>query len=229
VFVINRNVAAIAAVVATGGLLTALSMVSASNGSGGDWLRRIAPQITAERLVTPNNQSLSAVSLRMFAPHTFEAIRLSASRSTTVTVRPLVDKPFLARVLTWTVGIAVGLLTGFVLVATRHATNRLAHVSRFALVLTVLLVLLPVVWDHYYVLLLLPVAVLYRRYDLPVVRLALLGSAVSILAHRYWRLTLYAGSPLLLMWGLIGVFGLWAGLLSVLRHEAGRPAIIEVS
>jgi hypothetical protein len=195
----------------------------------GDWLYRVAPGITAERLVTPNNQSLQAVSLRLFQTHTFEATQLSATRPTTVTLPALVESPALASLLARAGAIAVGVWTIWVLVTTRHAGGLLANATRFGVLLATLLIVLPVVWDHYYVLLLLPVGVLYRLRDLPGTRILLLASGVLILTHRYWRLTLYAHSPLLLAAGLAGVLGIWTALLWVLRHQDKQPAIINVS
>jgi hypothetical protein len=76
---------------------------------------------------------------------------------------------------------------------------------------------MPVVWDHYYVLLLVPLAALYARADTPSLRLAGTG-IVLLLTHRYWRLTIHLGSPVVLSAGLAGTAAIWAALV---RHLNG--------
>lgn len=74
------------------------------------------------------------------------------------------------------------------------------------------LILLPVVWDHYYVLLLLPLAVIYGSAERRFGRLALIG-VVFLLFHRYWRLTLNTGYAPILSFGLAGVMAVWAAVI----------------
>lgn len=227
VFLLTADFIAFAAMLLTAGLLTAGSILYGSNAvSAIDWFQQIAPQITAERLITPNNQSLHAVCVRLFTAHSFEAVPLSDSLSTTVTVRPLVQAPNYASMVATPLSAAVIIITMWALFAQRHSMSPLTHTTRFALMLTATLIVLPVVWDHYYVLLLLPIAALSCYSGERSVRLGLLLSLVLIVLHRYWRLTLYAGSSLLLSTGLAGVVGLWMVLLWVLRRE---PAIMKVS
>lgn len=225
VFLLTGDFIAFAAMLLTAGLLTVGSILYGSNAvSTMDWFQQIAPQITAERLITPNNQSLHAVFSRLFNAHSFEAVPLSSALSTNVTLRPLVQAPAYASLIAVPAAAVVMIVTMWALLATRHAVNPVTQITRFALMVTATLLVLPVVWDHYYVLLLLPIAALYLYSDQRFVRLGLLLSLVLIVMHRYWRLTLYTGSSLLLSAGLAGVVGLWILLLWVLRRE---PAIIR--
>jgi hypothetical protein len=225
VFLMRREfLFAFAAMLLTAGVLTTAGMLAAAHAvPATDWFRHVAPQITAERLITPNNQSIHAVCLRLFKTHAFEALRLSESLSTTVILRPLIDAPTYGPLLARAFAVLVMIVTVWVLFATRLIAGSLTRLMRFSLVLTAALIVLPVVWDHYYVLLLLPVAVLYRKSDRRFVRTGLLLSLVLIVMHRYWRIILYTGSSLLLSVGLAGVLGLWMTLLWVLRTDAENP------
>jgi alpha-1,2-mannosyltransferase len=211
VFLRPKHFGAAAAAVLAAALATIASAAYAS-GTLDAWIRNVAPAINGERMVTPNNQSLEAVSARLFAPHTFEAIAVSPSVPATINLPPLVNAPGYASVIARATGLLVIGLTAGALVVARDVPGAMARYARFALVTATVLIVLPVVWDHYYVLLLLPAAVLYQRGDRRL-RLALLTAAALILFHRYWRLTMYARSSVLLSAGLAGVFTLWGAVL----------------
>jgi len=225
VFVVRKHFAGIAAAVLVGATATA---ASAGYGSGHKalerWVHSVALSITGERLVTPNNQSLEAVSARFLEPHTFEAVAVSPARSTRVRLEPLVHAPGYAPVVARAAAVIVILVTIGALLSSRGVPGTLAQCARFAVLVAMTLIVLPVVWDHYYVLLLLPIAVLYRGGDHRL-RVALLAGAALLLFHSYWRLTLYARSPVLLSAGLAGVMTIWAALLA----QLAGPDIIRVS
>jgi alpha-1,2-mannosyltransferase len=234
VFLRRKHFGAAAAAVLVAVLAT-LASAAYTSGTVGGWIRNVAPGINGARMVTPNNQSLEAVSARFFAPHTFEAIAVSPSVPTTINLPPVVHAPGYASIIASAAGLLVIVLTARALVFTRAVPGAMAHYARFALVTTAVLIVLPVVWDHYYVLLLLPAAVLYRSRDRRL-RVALLTATALILLHRYWRLTMYARSPVLLSAGLAGVFTLWGALLvdltktkSLVWASGPEADIIEVS
>jgi hypothetical protein len=225
VFVVRKHFAGIAAAALVGAIATA---ASAGYGSGHKalerWVHSVSLGITGERLVTPNNQSLEAVTARFLEPHTFEAIAVSPARSTRVRLEPLVHAPGYATVVARAAAVIIILVTVGALLSSRGVPGALAQCARFAVLVAMTLIVLPVVWDHYYVLLFLPIAVLYRGGDYRL-RVALLTGAILILFHSYWRLTLYARSPVLLSAGLAGVMTIWVALLA----QLARPDIIRVS
>jgi hypothetical protein len=221
VFLLEWNVIALGGTVISAALLTALgSLGTSADSSVVYWLAQVAPAINVERLITPGNQSLQAICTRLFAAHTFEAVALSASLPTTISVEPILNAPALASAAAAVLSIVIAGVSGWTLIRTRRAPGPVARLARFSLVLTLMLIVLPVVWDHYYVLLLLPAAVLYQRRHIDVVRLALPASLLLVHVHRYWRLTLYAHSPLLLSFGLAGVCVMWAALVVVMNRES---------
>jgi hypothetical protein len=220
VFLLEPNVIAAILTVASAALLSAAGSLGTPEGSVTYWLAQIAPMINVERLITPGNQSLQATCMRLFAPYTFEAVRISASLPTTIRVDPIIDAPALAFPLALVVSLLIVGVSGWTLIRTRRVPGAVARLARFSLVLTLTLIVLPIVWDHYYVLLLLPAAALYQRRRIDLVRLALPAALVLTHIHRYWRLALYAHSPLLLSFGLAGVCVMWAALIVVMHREA---------
>ena len=222
VFLLEWNVITLAATAISAALLSAAgSLGTPADASVTYWLAQIAPVINVERLITPGNQSLQAICLRLFAPHTFEAMFISASLETTVRVEPIFNAPALASPVAALLSILIAGATAWTLIRTRHVPGPVARLARFSLVLILTLIVLPVVWDHYYILLLLPAAVLYERRRIDLVRLALPAALLLVHLHRYWRLTLYTHSPLVLSLGLAGVCVMWVALIVVMNREAG--------
>ena len=81
------------------------------------------------------------------------------------------------------------------------------------------MLLTPVVWDMYFVHLLIPLLALSRvaRWS-PRYRLILLGSLLLALG-RYWRfILLYSQSPLVMLCGFLAVLLLWLALLRLRTH-----------
>ena len=85
-----------------------------------------------------------------------------------------------------------------------------------------MLLLTPVVWDLYFVHLLIPMLLLSQAARWSAwYRLMLLSGMLLIALQRYWRyVLLYSHSPLFMMTGLICVVLLW---LTLLRLRAGAP------
>jgi hypothetical protein len=221
VFLVESNVIGLAATAISAALLSAAGSFGTSlDSSVVYWFAQVAPAINVERLITPGNQSLQAICMRLFAPYTFEAVAISASLPTTISVAPILNAPALARPIAAVLTAVMTGASGWTLIRTRRVPGAVAHLARFSLVLTLTLMVLPVVWDHYYALLLLPAAVLYQRRQIAVARLALPASLLLVHVHRYWRLMLYAHSPLLLSFGLAGVCVMWAALMVVMDREA---------
>lgn len=228
VFVFRRDTRAIAAAVAGGIVATAISVISpTSHRALAEWVHHIAPEITAERLITPNNQSIAAVSARLFSTHRFEGMALGDRGPQAITVRPLIDRPALAPIVSTSVSALIGALTIASLWLGSGVPQRNLLALQFGAVMAALLMMLPVVWDHYYVLLLVPIAALAAGASRSAARLALIG-VVLVLAHRYWRLTIYAGSAVFVSAGLGGVAAIWAAVILQLMGPK-RPSLRTVS
>ena len=117
-------------------------------------------------------------------------------------VTPIVDAPVVGRLLAHLATLIIVVLTFRALVSIRRLDGELVQLRRFSLVLVGTLIVSPIVSDHYYVLLLLPVAVLYRSSEDRTVRVLLLCAGVLLLAHRYWPLTFAMKSALFMSEGL---------------------------
>jgi hypothetical protein len=148
---------------------------------------------------------------------------------------PLVRSPLLARAsYLISAAVVIGLLIG----VSRRACSRLERDHAFALGITTIPLLSPVAWDHYLVILLLPLALLRRdlppsgasRWDFRIILLCLWVSPV------FWRRVFFRSfvvGPLQTMtvssiqtYAVLGLFLLEFDLYSRLRERAsGGPAV----
>jgi hypothetical protein len=199
----GRRVALV--MMAGSGAIMTLAGALAEPAATVDFMRRVGPELAAERRLAPNNQSVEAVMARWFEAHWF--------------VTPIVDAPVVGRLAAYLATLAIVGLTLWALLSIRRAHGEMVQLRRFSLVLAATLIVSPIVWDHYYVLLLLPVAVLYRGSEDRTVRALLLSAGVLLLAHRYWPLTFAMKSPLFMSQGLAGVVLLWIALLKLLSYD----------
>ena len=204
VYALSGRAAALAVMAGSAAILTLTGAIAAPAATA-DFMQRVGPQLAADRRLAPNNQSVFAVLARLFEAQWF--------------VRPIVDAPAAGLVASY---VAVAVVTGLTvstLWSIRRATDPMADVARMSLALAATLIVSPIVWDHYYVLLLLPAAVLYRASGEPAVMTQLLAGAVLLLSHRYWPLMTSMKSPLFMSSGLAGVTVLWIALLKVVRYD----------
>jgi alpha-1,2-mannosyltransferase len=178
-----------AAVVTVAGALAAPAATA-------DFVRRVAPQLAVEPRPAANNQSIGAVTARWFAgaPRAGRIVSLALTAM------------FVAGTL-------------WALAAARTAQGEIVQCRRFSLVLVCTLIISPIVWDHYYVLLLLPIAVLFRSGDDQTMAFLLLTASLLLLSHRYWPLTSAMSSPWFMSEGLAGVVVLWIALLKALSYD----------
>ena len=207
----SRRLAGLVTLVASAAILT-LAGALAEPAATADFLTNVGPRLAIERRLAPNNQSLHAVMARWFETHWF--------------VTPIVDAPGLGRIASYLGAAIVIGLTLWALATVRRPEGARERLVPLSLVLAATLIVWPIVWDHYYVLLLLPIAVLYERSGDRTIRLLLLAGAALLLAHRYWPLTFGMKSPVFMSAGLAGVAALWIALLKVLRYDlvcAVRP------
>ena len=179
------------------------------------WVSLVFPNISDRQF--PVNQSLRSAAERLFSPHEFSVPVLSADNFIQVTIKPLIDAPFVAIALA--AGGTVAILSLVITQIHTHARSgrsRTEFVNDFCLLIPTMLIITPVVWDHYYVILMIPLAVLGRSaaQSPSQHRLLLLLGIFFIMLHRYWRwLAQYFQNPFLMLLGLVGVIALWLALL----------------
>ena len=167
----------------------------------------------------PANQSIHAVLDRLFSLHQYHFSVLSLDNYVTITYRPVMNAPLLGNLLA-----CMG--AGFIVISTltvlairvRHQPGVPTLLADFGLLITAALLITPIVWDSYYVLLLIPIFGLlhyYRQSQLRSIRIALLLVSLFLILQRYWRwLSQFVASPWLLAFGFLGTLMLWFTLLS---------------
>lgn len=190
---------------------------------GGGWhttqtyLQEVLPNTGKSFITSPQNQNIQAALYRLFAPNVFRFAALSATNLVTVASKPLANVPELGIALGHIGAAAIALITGAVVVrGSSRQQDRRTELLDWSCILTMLLLITPITWDHYYVLLVPPAAMLWydRREDGGPRPLALLGAALLILLQRYWHWTaLHSSSPLLMMFGCLGVLVIWLATL----------------
>lgn len=213
VYALSGRTSACIAMVGSAAILT-LASALVEPAAMAEFLQRVGPQLAAERRLAPNNQSLDAVLARLFETHWF--------------VTPIVEAPVAGRIASRIAAAVVIGLTLWALVAVRRADGAVVHLERFSLVLAATLIVSPIVWDHYYVLLFLPIAVLYSFAGDRVVQLLLLAGAMLLLSHRYWPLLFALKSPVFMSEGLAGVIILWIAVLKVIRNDRRQTTVMEL-
>lgn len=199
-----------------GAAIGAAALVGLGLAAGGGaqltlvWLTEVLPAI-AGGFTTPHNQSLLSAAQRLGEAISVRPLALFGAPERLV-IRPLAEAPGAARLLGYGLCAAVGLATLGALWRGRGDGPARARLD-LALLLSMALLVTPIVWSHYYVLLLVPVGVGLRDGwgDQAARRLILAGCALAA-AQQLWRLTALAGSPLLLSLGTLGVLLIWAGL-----------------
>ena len=204
VYALSGRLAALATMILSAVILTVAGAL-VERAATEDFVRRVGPQLALDRRLAPNNQSVDAVVSRWFEGQWF--------------VEPVINAPAAGRVVSRTAAVAVVGLTLWALVGIRALRDADVQVQRFALVLTATLIVSPIVWDHYYVLLLLPAAALYRGSRDRTIQLLLLAGVAFLFAHRYWPLMFAAKSPVFMSEGLAGVLVLWIAQLKLLSYD----------
>jgi len=210
-----RFTALVSMLVAIGGF--ALLGIALGGGWENSWLylRQVLPGI-AGSTAFPVNQSAQAVIARLFAVNTFRFPVLTAENYVIVTVNPAIDAPSLGVALSYLVRGSVGIATAAALIRLYHVPRKDAAPLDAALLATMFLLVNPIAWDYYAVLMLLPFAVLWklRTVESSMLVVVLLISMLLLVLQRYWRiLSQIVLSPWLMMFGFAGVLVAWAALV----------------
>ena len=180
-----------------------------------EWFCDVLPATAAGRGF-PGNQSIWAAADRLFTSQSLEAVAPGLG-ARMVDVPPLLQMPRL--------GPVVGGMLAAVLVRSAASTDPVHETASAALALTCTLMVSPIVWDHYYLLLMLPVCHLATATrGRPAARWLLLVGCGLLAVHRYWRVLLLLENPLALGLGAAGTLALWLAQVCVLQQQGQRLA-----
>jgi hypothetical protein len=188
-----------------------------------DWPDSIGPA-RRQLEVMPSNQSIHGVMLRRALGGAFPARALPDLAVTSVRLRTMFS-PNAAENIARTVSLAI-LVAGLVaaLRGRRRGARRIDAGLRLSVLIATALIVTPLVWDHYYVLLLVNALVVLRvsRPGTAAWWLLLAGGHLVVL-HRYWRVLIEAGGHLALSLGLLGALACWLGSLVALNERTSGP------
>lgn len=187
------------------------------------WATQVLPRY-AGGFLTPNNQSLEAAIARLFQPQVLNLIPL-AGRPTRMQMAPLLNAPWLGLLLGYGLSGVIGLSSLWLLARRWRQQARQIELAEAAFLLATVLLIQPLVWYHYYTLLLLgyavalPHALLQRS-----TRILLLASGILVASQRYWRINAQLGTPLVVSCGTLGVGLLWLAYARLMRTSGAAQA-----
>lgn len=221
-FAIRRRWSVVAAGIASMAALTLITAALLGPQAYTDYVHNVLPEVGVFRAKW-NNASLPGFWNKLFNP-AVRNVRFFGQPS------PMALSPAAARAGTWLSSAAVLALLWR---STRRSRTREQDDLGYALAVLAMLLLSPIVWNHYFLMLLVPLAVLWK--ELPPTRTARLVFATAVAA-------LWAGHPLDVMgwivgsrlpgpvdtvtvlsyqlYALIALFGLG---IAVMRQSLGRP------
>lgn len=222
VYVWHRRWRVVASAIAAGVLATAFgAVVGGGFRPTEEWFRRVLPAV-AER-AWPGNQSVVAV-VERFAP-TPPIIVWAGTSERAVRLRPVLPTQVVARGVSRSAQFVILVISALAILRRGALASRRALAADLALAVLVMSLVVPVVWDHYYIQLLIPAALLIDAASDQIARRVLLATALLILLQRYWRLLLCLDeSGWVLAFGFLGVLAMWAAMLPRCAKRAADRA-----
>lgn len=223
VYVWHRRWRVVASAITVGVLATGFGAVI----GGGlrpteEWFRRVLPSV-AER-AWPGNQSVVAVVERL-AP-TPAIMVWTGTSERPVRLRPVLSTQSVARSVGRSAQLLILVISALAILRRGALASRRALAADLALAVLVISLVVPVVWDHYYIQLLIPAALLIDAASGQIARRVLLVAALLILLQRYWRLLLWIDeSGWVLAFGFLGVLAMWAAMLPRCAKRAADGAV----
>ncbi|MHB1095829.1 MAG: glycosyltransferase family 87 protein [Gemmatimonadaceae bacterium] len=220
VYVWHRQWRVVGSALAVGMLATGFgAVIGGGVRTTEEWFRHVLPAV-AER-AWPGNQSVVAVVERL-APTPAIMVWTGASERE-VRLRPALPDQAAARNVSRTAQFLIVLFSAWAVLRRGALASRPALAADLSLAVLVMSLVVPVVWDHYYIQLLIPAALLMDAAAADrIARRVLLAVALLILLQRYWRLMLWVDeSGWLLAFGFLGVLALWAATLPRCAARSG--------
>jgi hypothetical protein len=215
-WIASRRWAALASAAAAIVGATALSIGVVGWEAVTSWPSAMASSTARPEFYLVYNQSLEAVMNRFCVAGTYSSARFG--RFEWIIVPALFECGRAGKI----AGLALGAaILGWSWWVCRGARTPEGVLFAFAVLLTASLVATPIVWEHYYVVLLLPFAVACRHRDtLPMT--AVTAAAVLLMLQRYWPFAIFLRTPFALAFGCAGTLVLWGALVSAARQHV-RP------
>jgi len=232
-YLMRRRFAALASML--GGMLTMLIFGIAASGGLANTTRYFTEVLPSRAggTNTPVDQSIWPVMGRLFSVNTFDFAFLSTDNHTTVVVNPIIDAPLVGTILALVGAICITFVTIRALVRSVRDNNEIPSLlPEFSLTITLILLVFPVVHDHYLSLLCIPLFFVGWQYrqKIPIttrhwIRFALILLGLFLALQRYWRVIITSvPSPLLLAFGFCALFLLWLTLLWLVKTVAQQPS-----
>ncbi len=211
----------------------AATLVVGILGAGGaamtiEYVTTIAPNVGGG-VPSITDQSLWPVLSRFFSVHHYRYAYLTPTNLVDLTLYPIVQAPWLGLMLTIIVSMAILGITGWVVVQAHRSGTAPSLWLDLSLGISLIMLLFPVVHDHYLTLLLIPGAYVLQRYQTLAasrwrLRLGLTAVVFWVVLQRYWRVMLaIIPSPVVLVSGLVGAVILWGMLLWLVRADSQPP------
>ncbi len=175
-----------------------------------EWISTIAPLISVRPSV-PSNQSLRGVLERLVGETYFLLPVPDSDAGAAVWLHPVVPNPALGSIIGALLTAAFVIATAWRLFLYEREAGETELLLRASLVITLMLLITPMVWDLYYVHLLLPLLLLLNRArNNQSLQSPLLLACLLIALQHYWGyMVLRVPSPLLTLFGFLGVLALW--------------------
>lgn len=179
------------------------------------------PQVAIS--VEPLNQSVVAALRRTFEPHTYRFPVFERENYVEVQSAPPVLAPTL--VLPLTIALSLAALIASLVALRRMSARSVPLRLPYALFLMLGLLLVPLVWEYYTVLLLIPFAVwLGFRERLEASLFVIVLVTFLLTVHRYWKVLAVGGVPMwLLSFGLAAIVICWVYTIILAQYPAHRP------
>jgi alpha-1,2-mannosyltransferase len=215
-------------IVATIGTVLGAFLIGIVFGGGwqntATWFTTVLPAVSTLPPY-PSNQSVRAAVARFFASHEFRVAVLNKDNYLTVRQNAVIESPPLLISVTLVLSLIVLALTVRAMWRPVGPDPRRTFILDFVLATLLSLLLTPVVWDVYFVHLVIPLVLLLRLAQVsPWYRLILLISLIFLALQRYGRyILIYTASPLVMICGLSSVIVLWLVFLHLRKTMVDPP------
>jgi hypothetical protein len=182
------------------------------------WVSNVIFSIPS-KLISYADVSLFAVSDRLFTARTYATF--NGDTAVELSLPSIIEAPFAGKAIGYGLAAIIVMTTCISIIKASHRPTLHSFIIAFNLLLTMLLIITPRVWDHYYVLITVPFLYLAKQYyDQPIWRIGLGTIIICILLQRFTsKFVVTLQSP------LVTCFSLFAGIITwmlLLRINANR-------
>jgi hypothetical protein len=227
-FLLHRRIMAFISMIF--GMLLVLSVGIAVGGGIDNTIRYFNQVLPALSESGPGvtDQSIWPVIIRLFSFNHYRFAFLTPTNFVEISLYPIIDAPWLGYSLASIGAILIITLTIYTLIfRSKKDSDTIFLLPDFSLLITMTLLILPVVHDHYLSLLLVPISLVIWVYReareasvQSTIRIFLVVFCLLLGLQRFWRLLLsIIPSPLLLCFGFLGMLLLWLMILRLIGRR----------